>query len=53
MPRKKRQPILTQPVREGIKTFKVRLDARTVITLASKKALDFWKERYPGAVVIG
>lgn len=53
MPRKKRQLILTQPVRDGLKTFKVRLDARTVITLASKKALDFWKERYPNAVVIG
>lgn len=52
MPRKKRQLILTQPVREGLKTFKVRLDARTVITLASKKALDFWKERYPNAVII-
>jgi len=50
---KKRQLILTQPVREGLKTFKVRLDARTVITLASKKALDFWKEKYPNAVIIG
>ena len=53
MPRKKHQPILTQPVREGVTTFKVRLDARTVITLASKKALDFWKQKYSGAVVIG
>lgn len=52
MPRKKRKLILTQPVREGLKTFKVRLDARTVITLASKKALDFWKEKYPNAVII-
>ncbi|MBP8824158.1 MAG: hypothetical protein KBH07_10965 [Flavobacteriales bacterium] len=53
MPRKKRQPILAQPVREGIATFKVRLDARTVITLASEKALEFWKQKYPQAVVIG
>jgi len=29
------------------------LDHRTVITLASIKALDFWKKRYPKAVVIG
>jgi hypothetical protein len=53
MPRKKRQLILSQPVREGVKSIKVRLDARTVITLASKKALEFWKQRYPNAVVIG
>lgn len=53
MPRKKRQPVLAQPVREGITTFKVRLDARTVITLASQKALEFWKQKYPQAVVIG
>ncbi len=53
MPRKKRQVILTQPVREGVKAIKVRLDARTVITIASQKALSMWKERYPNAVVIG
>ncbi|MCB0774029.1 MAG: hypothetical protein KJZ58_11855 [Flavobacteriales bacterium] len=53
MPRKKRQLVLTQPVREGLNTIKVRLDARTVITLASKKALEFWKQKYPNAVVIG
>lgn len=52
MPRMKRKLILTQPVREGLKTFKVRLDTRTVITLASKKALEFWKEKYPNAVII-
>jgi hypothetical protein len=53
MPRKKRQLILSQPVREGVKAIKVRLDARTVITIASKKALEMWKQRYPNAVVIG
>lgn len=53
MPRKKRELILTQPERTGLKTFKVRLDARTVITLANKKALEFWKEKYPKAVIIG
>lgn len=52
MPRKKRPIILSQPVREGVRSFKVRLDARTVITLASKKALELWKQRYPNAVVI-
>ena len=53
MPRKKRQLILTEPGRESGQSIKVRLDARTVITLASKKALEFWKQRYPNAVVIG
>ncbi|HMN05269.1 MAG TPA: hypothetical protein PKD45_06050 [Flavobacteriales bacterium] len=53
MPRKKRDLILSEPVREGLKTFKVRLDARTVITLASRKAFEFWKQKYPNAVIIG
>lgn len=53
MPRKKPQLILTQPVKEGVKAIKVRLDARTVITLSDLKKLAFWKERYPQAVVIG
>jgi hypothetical protein len=53
MPRKKKPLILTQPVKEGIKAIKVRLDARTVITLASNKALEFWKQRYPKLEVIG
>ena len=53
MPRKKKQLILTQPVKEGLKAMKVRLDARTVITLASKKALEFWKQRYPKLEIIG
>ncbi|MBX2979950.1 MAG: hypothetical protein KF905_11690 [Flavobacteriales bacterium] len=53
MPRKKKTLILTQPVKEGIKQIKVRLDARTIITLASNKALDFWRQRYPKLEVIG
>ncbi len=53
MPRRKKKPIiLTQPVKKGPKSIKVRLDARTVITLQSKKALAFWKERYPKAEII-
>jgi hypothetical protein len=53
MPRKKKQLILTQPVKEGIKAIKVRLDARTIITVASRKALDIWRDRYPKLEVIG
>ncbi len=53
MPRKKKDLILTRPIKEGVKEIKVRLDARTVITLANKKALEFWKKRYPKAEIIG
>ncbi len=53
MPRKKKALILTQPVKQGLKAIKVRLDARTVITLASQKALEFWRQRYPKLEVIG
>jgi hypothetical protein len=53
MPKKKKELILTQPIKEGVKTFKVRLDARTIITLRSDKALGFWRERYPKLEVIG
>lgn len=53
MPRKKRKLILSQPVKEGLKLIKVRLDTRTVITVGSKQALEMWKERYPKAVIIG
>jgi len=52
MARKKKVPILTQSIKEGLKPIKVRLDARTVITLGSKKALAFWKERYPKLEII-
>ena len=53
MARRKKQLILTQPVRKGIKAIKVRLDQRTIITLSDLKKLAFWKERYPKAEVIG
>ncbi|HRD53102.1 MAG TPA: hypothetical protein PKY96_10705 [Flavobacteriales bacterium] len=53
MPRKKKALILTQPVKAGLKAIKVRLDARTVITLASQKALEFWRQRYPKLEIIG
>lgn len=52
MARRKKQLILTQPVKEGLKAIKVRLDARTVITLASKNALEFWRQRYPKLEII-
>lgn len=50
---RKKKLILTQPVREGFKGIKVRLDARTIITLASMKMFEFWKQRYPKAEVLG
>ena len=50
---RKKKLILTQPVKEGLKAIKVQLDARTIITLASMKMFDFWKQRYPKARVIG
>ncbi len=50
---RKKKLILTQPVKEGLKAIKVRLDARTVMTVASLKALEFWKLRYPNLQVIG
>ena len=53
MPSKKKALIFTRPIKEGVKEIKVRLDARTVITLASKKALEFWRQRYPKLQVIG
>lgn len=52
MPRKKKILILSQPVKAGLKAIKVRLDARTIVTLASMRMLDFWKQRYPNAQVI-
>ncbi len=32
-------------------TIKVRLDARTIVTIPDMSALKMWKEKYPGAVV--
>ena len=53
MARRRKNLILTQPVKEGLIAIKVRLDQRTIITLANLKNLDFWKKRYPLAQVIG
>ena len=50
---RRKKLILTQPVKVGLKAIKVRLDARTMITIASLKALEFWKQRYPNLEVIG
>ncbi len=50
---RRKKLILTQPVKEGLKAIKVRLDARTIITIASMKALEFWRQRYPKLEVIG
>ena len=50
---RRKKLILTQPVKEGLKAIKVRLDARTIITLASPTALEFWRQRYPNLEVIG
>jgi hypothetical protein len=52
MPRIKKNLVLSEPIRDARKTIKVKLDARTVITVGNKKALDFWKQRYPFAEVI-
>ncbi len=52
MARKKKTLILAEPIRDRLKTFKVRLDARTIITLGNPQALAFWKKRYPLAKVI-
>lgn len=52
MPRKKKPLVLTQPVKEGLKAIKVRLDARTIVTLGNMRMLEFWKQRYPNAQVI-
>ncbi len=50
---RRKKLILTQPVKEGLIAIKVRLDARTIITIASMKALEFWRQRYPNLQVIG
>lgn len=49
---RKKKLILSEPLRNRLNTIKVRLDARTVITIGNIKALEFWKQRYPLAQVI-
>ncbi|HMC96411.1 MAG TPA: hypothetical protein VKG92_02060 [Flavobacteriales bacterium] len=53
MPRKKPALILERPIKVGVKEIKLRLDARTVITVSSKKALEGWRKRYPNLEVLG
>jgi hypothetical protein len=53
MPRKKPKLIFERPIKEGVKEIKVRLDARTIITVTTKRALDMWRTRYPKLEVIG
>jgi hypothetical protein len=51
MSTRKKQLVLTPPERKG-KPIKLRLDARTVVMVNNAKALAFWKQRYPNAVVL-
>lgn len=46
-PRKKKDN-----VKELQPKIKVRLDAKTIITIRDMAKLDFWKEKFPNAVVI-
>ena len=39
-------------VKELKPKIKVRLDSKTVITIRDMAKLDFWKEKYPKAVII-
>jgi len=55
MARRKRRvtnPILEHIPREGVNPIKVRLDHRTIITVANMKKFEEWKKRYPNAEVI-
>jgi hypothetical protein len=52
MPRKRKTLILTEPEHDRSRSIKLRLDARTVITVGNVQALEFWKKRYPMAAVI-
>ncbi|MBK9177270.1 MAG: hypothetical protein IPM46_13240 [Flavobacteriales bacterium] len=52
MPRKKPALILERPIKQGVKEIKVRLDARTIITVSSQKALENWRKRYPKLEVL-
>lgn len=45
-----KNPVLTQ--RPTTAKIKVRLDARTIITIPHISALKLWKIRYPNAEVI-
>lgn len=53
MARRRRKLIFERPIKEGVKEIKVRLDARTIITVTTKRAIEMWRERYPKLEVIG
>ena len=46
-----RNPIMKQAPTKA--TIRVRLDSRTLITLPDMSAFKMWKDKYPGAVIIG
>jgi hypothetical protein len=48
----KKKPILSRPIKVGVQAIRVRIDARTVITVSSKKALESWRKRYPALQVL-
>jgi hypothetical protein len=52
MPRKKPALILERPVKKGLKEIKLRIDARTVITVGSQKAVEAWRKRHPKLEVL-
>ena len=47
-----RHLVITERIPSRLTTIKLRLDARTVITIGNLKALEFWKKRYPRAEVV-
>lgn len=52
-PMKKKKLVLSQPDRPaGTQAIKLRLDQRTTVTVTTEKAMQFWKTRYPNAMVI-
>lgn len=45
-----RNPIMKQAATKA--KIKVRLDARTVVTLPDMSAFKMWKEKFPGAIIL-
>jgi hypothetical protein len=39
-------------IKELMPNIKVRLDGKTIITIRDMAKFDFWKQRFPDAVVI-
>ncbi len=48
MARKKK----AEDAKELMPNIKVRLDGKTIITIRDMAKFDFWKEKFPNAVVI-